>query len=411
MTPAPGQPIRVHGLSVSYFTGKIEAYLRAKGLAYELVEMDTRSFRRCARITGVAQMPQLELPDGRWLTDSTQIMTHFERTAAEFAIYPDDPALRFIADLLEDFGDEWLWRPAMYYRWSFESDARRVSDRLARSMLRDVPLPVLLRRWLIRSRQRRYFLHGDGVNLATASAIKAVYIDVLDAMQTALSSRPFLMGERPTQADFGFFGSMFRHFASDPTPAAMMRERSPRVLEWVHRLWNLTPDQFVDRSMPATLPSGLDRLLCLTCEDYLPYLDANERAFEAGALQVSWHSRTIEFSTAVNPYRVWCLQQLRRQFQTMDGAGRAQVEAWLLSFGAGGGRSAIRLLRQAVGPKALTLAVPAGTAASSQVGTDAVLNSHWMQERSYFSALSAKMKRKQTREFAPTESTIGKEIS
>ncbi|MFZ4481029.1 MAG: glutathione S-transferase N-terminal domain-containing protein, partial [Rhodoferax sp.] len=73
--------LRVHGLDVSYFTGKLEAYLRAKGLSYELVEMDTRSFRRCARITGVAQMPQLELPDGRWLTDSTQIIAHFERAA------------------------------------------------------------------------------------------------------------------------------------------------------------------------------------------------------------------------------------------------------------------------------------------------------------------------------------------
>ncbi len=375
--------LRVHGLDVSYFTGKLEAYLRAKGLAYELVEMDTRSFRRCARITGVAQMPQLELTDDRWLTDSTQIIAHFEREAPGIAIYPDDPALRFIADLLEDFGDEWLWRPAMYYRWSFEPDATLVSDRLARSMLRDVPLPVLLRRWLIRSRQRRCFLHSDGVTRASAVAIEAVYVDVLDAMQTALSSQPFLMGERPTQADFGFFGSMFRHFASDPTPAALMQKRAPKVLEWVHRLWNLTPDQFVDRSMPTALASGLDHLLCLACEDYLPYLDANEQAFEAGALNVSWHNRNVEFSTAVNPYRVCCLQHLRSQFQSMDDAGCAEVEAWLLSFGGAGGRMAVNLLRQAVGPKALALAVPPGTATSSRARTEVVLNSHWRRNHPF----------------------------
>ncbi len=369
--------LRVHGLEVSYFTGKLEAYLRAKGLPYELVEMDTRSFKRCASITGVAQMPQLELADGRWLTDSTQIIAHFESAAAEVAIYPDEPALCFIADLLEDFGDEWLWRPAMYYRWSFEPDASLVSDRLARSMLRDLPLPVLLRRWLIRSRQRRHFLQGDGVTRANASAIEAIYVDVLDAMQSALSSRPFLMGERPTQADFGFFGSMFRHFASDPTPAAVMQMRSPKVLQWVHRLWNLTPDQFVDQSMPATLAGGLDRLLCLACEDYLPYLEANEKAFEAGALQVSWQSRNVEFSTAVNPYRVWCLQQLRSQFQSMDGAARAQVEVWLPSFGGASGRMAVSLLRQAVGPMALALSVPRRMTASSRAGTKGVLNSHW----------------------------------
>ncbi len=129
--------------------------------------------------------------------------------------------------------------------------------------------------------------------------------------------------------------------------------------------------------------SGLDRLLCLACEDYLPYLDANEKAFEAGTLHVSWQSKNIEFSTAVNPYRVWCLQQLRRHYQTMDGAGRAQVEAWLLSFGGAGGRMAASLLRQAVGPKALALTVPPGMAASSRARTEGVLNSHWRRNHPF----------------------------
>ena len=29
--------------------------------------------------------------------------------------------------LLEDYADEWLWRPAMHYRWSYEADARRAA--------------------------------------------------------------------------------------------------------------------------------------------------------------------------------------------------------------------------------------------------------------------------------------------
>ena len=31
-------------------------------------------------------------------------------------IYPADPMLRFAALLIEDYADEWLWRPAMHYR-------------------------------------------------------------------------------------------------------------------------------------------------------------------------------------------------------------------------------------------------------------------------------------------------------
>jgi glutathione S-transferase len=341
--------LRVHGLDLSYFTGKLEAYLRAKGLPYERVEMDTRDFRRCARMTGVAQMPQLEFPDGQWLTDSTRIIAHFEMQAVSPAIYPEDPALCFIAHLLEDFGDEWLWRPAMHYRWSFAPDARLASERLARGMLRDVPLPLALRRWLIRRRQCRRFLRHDGVKRETAAAVEQVYLEVLDAMQVCLSSRHFLLGERPTQADFGFFGSMFRHFASDPTPAHIMRERAPAVLAWVDRLWQLTPEQFNGQPMPDTLACGFEPLLRLVCQDYLPYLDGNERALEVGARSLSWQSKGVVFNTPVHHYRVWCLQQLRQRYQALDRAARERVDAALRISSAESGAFAVSLLQRTAG--------------------------------------------------------------
>ena len=360
--------LRVHGLDLSYFTGKLEAYLRAKGLPYELVQMDTRSFRRCARITGVAQMPQLEFPDGEWLTDSTRIIEHFETQAAGPAIYPEDLALCFIAHLLEDFGDEWLWRPAMHYRWSFASDARLLSEKLARSMMRDVPLPLLLRRWLIGSRQRRLFVRNDGVNRQTAAAVEQVYLDVLDAMQSCLSTRPYLLGARPTQADFGMFGSMFRHFASDPTPARIMQQRSPAVRQWVNRMWEIRPEQFERQSLPSTLPQGLDRMICLVCEDYLPYLDANERALEAHKHRVSWPCKGVVFNTPVNRYRVWCLQRLRKRYQALDSAARSRVDDWLHASNPALGDLAVGLLRRSAGPVAHVIAVPTGTHP---------VNSHW----------------------------------
>ena len=34
-----------------------------------------------------------------------------------------------------DAFDEWLWRPALYYRWAFADDARLMSARLAGGML------------------------------------------------------------------------------------------------------------------------------------------------------------------------------------------------------------------------------------------------------------------------------------
>jgi glutathione S-transferase len=341
-----GVTMRLHGLDISYYTGKVQACLRAKGLPHELIEMDTRDFRRCAAQTGVAQMPQLELGNGCWLTDSSAIVEHFEQACPEPALYPAQGALCFIAHLLEDFADEWLWRPAMYYRWAFDEDASLVSERLARGLLRDVPLPVALRRLYIRARQRRLFLRGDGVTPATAPVLQAVYHDTLEALQGALATRPFLLGQRPSQADLGFFGPMFRHFSADPTPARLLRERAPAVLEWLDRMWTLHPAVFENSPQPETLAEGLSPLLVMVCDDYLPTLASQEGGLKQGARKVTWHCRGVAFTVPVNPYQVHCLQQLRRRYQALKDAQRQQVNAWLMTCGATRAQAALDLLAQ-----------------------------------------------------------------
>ena len=35
---------------------------------------------------------------------------------------------RFVALLVEDYADEWLWRPAMHYRWSYAHDRELLSS-------------------------------------------------------------------------------------------------------------------------------------------------------------------------------------------------------------------------------------------------------------------------------------------
>lgn len=319
----------VHGLDLSYFTGKLEAYLRAKGIAYELREMTTGSFRACGRATGFLQMPQVEMPDGSWLTDTTLIMRHLERVHPEPRITPVDPVVRFISFLLEDFGDETLWRPALYYRWAFSEDATLMSSRLARGMLRDVPLPFFIRRQMILRRQQGVYLRKDGVTPSTRAAIEQLYAATLDAMEFALRDTPFVMGERPTEADFGLFGSMFRHFFSDPTPARIMRERAPLTMAWVARLWALTPASFANAPAVTEVPRALVPLLRLATTSHLPYMKANADAVAAGASQVTFRDFGAEFSVPASPYRAWCLNELRREYHRLDTAQRDSVAARL----------------------------------------------------------------------------------
>lgn len=334
---APSQQPRliVHGLDLSYFTGKLEAYLRAKGIPYELREMTTSSFRACGRATGILQMPQVELPDGTWLTDTTLTIRHLEATHPGPSLLPAEPVAGFVALLLEDFGDEALWRPALHYRWSFPDDARLMSARLARGMLRDVPLPFFLRRQIILRRQQHVYLRRDGVTAQNRSAIEKVYLSTLEAMEEALARHPFVMGERPTIADIGLFGPMFRHFFSDPTPAGIMRQRAPRTLLWAARLWAITPDDQAGRPPVEVIPGALSALLRLAASVHLPELQAHADALVKGASTAKFLCNDAEIEVPASPYRAWCLNELRRSFQALSLAEQNQVRALLGNDAAG----------------------------------------------------------------------------
>lgn len=324
----------VHGLDLSYFTGKIEAYLRAKGLPYTLRELDVRSFRDLTRRSGVAQMPQIEHADGRLMVDTPCIIDAFEAAHPTPSLTPGDPTTRLLAHLLEDYGDEWLWRPALYFRWAFADDAWLMSGRIARGMLRDLPLPFLLRRLLILERQRRIFMREDGVTRDTAPAIETLYLDTLDALEAVFATRPFLLGHRPSRADLGFFGSMFRHFFCDPTPGKVMRAEAPSVAAWVARLWAIRPQDFAAEPEPSGIPDDLAPIAEKISAAFLPYCASNAAAFAAGRDRVSWRDMGVWFTTPVNPYRVWRFDRLITLWREAPADARIALGSWLGPDGA-----------------------------------------------------------------------------
>lgn len=321
--------LKVHGLDLSYFTGKLEAYLRNKGLPYELIEMDTRDFKRCGKATGVAQMPQVEWLDGQWLSDTTLIIEFLETLHTQTSVLPEKPTLRFMAQLLEDFGDEWLWRPALYYRWAHAQDARLMSHRLADGMMRDVPLPFFMRRWAILNRQRFFFLWQDGVRSNTAKRVEQHYLETLDALEQVLSKTPFVLGHKPSLADYGLYGSMFRHFFCDPTPARIMRLRAPAVHEWVARLWNTRLENYADIAFENDIPTSLVPLLSIVCSEFLPYMQANYAAIEQGEKRFHFNSKGTVFKLPVQRYRAWRFQRLKTRYQALDESVKIELRSHL----------------------------------------------------------------------------------
>lgn len=316
--------LRVWGSEMSYFTGKLEGYLRFKEIPYERVAMTPWHFSRVVpRKTGAMQMPAVELADGRWLTDTTPIIAWLEARHPEPAVIPEDPLQAFVSRLLEDYADEWLWRPAMHFRWSYAQGRRLVADQLVRELFSRVPLPAAWKRWHLQRRQRRIFVRGDGVNAATRDHVEGGYLRALEHLEAILAQRPFLLGARPSLADFGYFGPMFRHFGCDPTPVAIMRNRAPRVYAWVARVWNARSSE-LRGGLEAGIPEDWGSILDEIGATHLEHLAANAEAHRDGRERFDASFQGVRYRNLPSSrYRVWCLEQLRSHFEALpdpDGA-------------------------------------------------------------------------------------------
>lgn len=326
--------MRVHGLDLSYFTGKLQAYLRYCELPFDFVDMDTAGMRRAAQATGMAQMPAIELADGRWMTDTTAIIDWIEARRTEPEVTPRDPALRFFSLLLEDYADEWLWRPALHYRWSFQPDTALMGRRIAGEMMRDVPGPLALRTAVIIARQQRKYVRGDGITPATRGAVEGLYLRTLAALETILARRPYLLGDRPSLADFGFMGSMFRHFSLDPTPARIMRDTAPAVFEWVARMWNAKGSDLAGCELLNAIPEDWEPFLVEAATGYLPYLAANARAAAHGRTRFTVTLQGVDWRLPVNLNRVHCLKALQAAFAALPADVATGVRSRLDAAGA-----------------------------------------------------------------------------
>ncbi len=324
----------VFGSKISYFTGKFETYLRYKEIPYTFRALDLRHYVWVVpRRLGATQLPSVRLDDGRWMSDTTPMIAWLEARNPQPRVIPEEPLQRFVSLLLEDYADEWLWRPAMHYRWSFAADRHLAGTQLAQELIA-LPAPLSLRRALVTRRQRRMFVRGDGIDRHTRDHAEGSVHTLLKHLEPIFQQRPFLFGERPTIADVGLMGPAWRHFVHDPTPARLMQDTAPATYEWAARMWNARARELGAAGLLEGIPVDLLPLLKEVGQTHLEMLAANARAHRDGLRE---HSFTVQGTTyrgvPTSAYRVWCLEQLQSRFRELPSAAGAVVEALLVQTG------------------------------------------------------------------------------
>ena len=334
--------LTIYGLKISYFTGKMEAYLRVKEIPFRFQSITATQFQKTfPQQLGAQQMPVIELADGRLMTDTSPMIDWLEKQYPDLPILPQNPAMAFFARLIEDYADEYLWRSAMHYRWSYWESADLLRRQIVDEMTADVKLPKPLKHWLTYRRQRGIYVRGDGVQAANWAHVENAYLAGMKILDPIFKTRPFLFGARPCLADIGLMGPYLRHFSMDPVPSKIMRETAPHVMEWVMRVWNARAGDFhsdAQPDLPETLPDDLLPLIAEIGETHLPALNANAEAVQAGHKRHAMRLQGVAYANVPSSaYRLWCLSELQRHYHALPSADRQTVDAVLDKTGAKAG--------------------------------------------------------------------------
>lgn len=338
----------LYTMDISYFSGKLEMYLKYKNISFERIEPHSEEHESIlSKNTGSEQLPQLyDCRDGtdegkRWMRDTTPIIEHLEQdqliSQNSLSILPSCEVQRFFQFLFEDYCDEFLWRPAMFWRWEPLFDREIMGLRFFYEFTRTQQsryrfIPAFIRPYLASKRQWLLSSYGEDCNTKEKKdVIINQYYELLDVLEKILKTQPYLFGNCPTLIDFGFMGPMYKHFSSDPTPRKVMQQRAPAVYEWIGRLWNCKSDKInISSKFPKDnkLPDNWNELLGLL-PDYFDYYFLNAKAFSQGEKTFDWKFKGEACTVPVVPYRVWCRKELQKKFYTCSDEAQQKISSIL----------------------------------------------------------------------------------
>jgi len=328
-------PYRIYGGLGSPYSMKMRAVLRYRRIPHVWIsgarpEVMAELYAKVK----APVIPVIVFPDGTVMNDSTPLIHELERRhRGERSIVPEDEAQAFLAGLLEDMADEWGTKAMFHYRWFRERDQAQMSRWLAFDRLKGRGrAQIEAAAAVFRERQvgRMALVGCTPENAALIEATAARVFDLLDPMAT---DEGFLFGSRPSLADFGWYGQLSQ-LGSDPTPHDVMQARAPYLMRW---LVNIDDASGIEGAWldPAAEPTEAVRgLLNLAGEIYLPFLEANARAAQAGQETFTVELWGRPYSQGVFRYQVKCLAALRAAYAALSTAARARVDPLLKTAGA-----------------------------------------------------------------------------
>ncbi len=352
----------LYGSYASYYTAKVRACLRKKGIPFVERLPSAPRFREHVRPTsGSHRIPQLETPDGAVLQDSVEIVDHLEAQHPGVPAFPRSPRQRLAVHLMELFGSEGLVRLAWQFRWYFpdENDYFVKMD-FGRSFKPEGSDEELLHYGNViaeRMLSRGALEDGDAIR----AALREEYVALLEHLEAHFRHHPYLLGGHPSNADYAVMGALHAHMGRDPAPLRVMQAHAPRVFRWVEHM--LVPEirspEFYEHPIEFfpddALPDTFETLLKHLAGRYGPQFSRNARSWAAHArLRANEPDGTVlsepgdqptleavasdgdadsEDAGPCNLYHAWVAQRVQRHYRGLPPAARESCEPLIETLG------------------------------------------------------------------------------
>ena len=314
-------PIDLMGAPGSPYTRKMLALMRYREIPFR-VHWTTGEVPERFPMPKVRLLPTYFLPgkDGELeaVTDSTPLIRRFEKEHVGRSVIPTNQVLRFLNDLVEDYADEWLTKAMFHYRWAHEADYKNAGPLLiywGNSVIDDAAAQAMSDHFTKRQIDRLYVV---GSNETTAPIIEAAYTRFVGIFDSLIAKKGYVLGARPSAADFAVFGQMTQLGIVEPTSAKITRDISARVRAWLDRMEDLSglSPKKDDWFNGAEIKDALGPLLTEIGRTYTPVMLANAKAVKAG-------EKTFE--TRVDG-AVWTQPTFKYQAKTLGWLGEAYFD-------------------------------------------------------------------------------------
>ena len=333
------EDLRLIGVGASPYTRKLRAALRFRRLPYRFVVSGSKE----AEALPGAPLPLVPYlvaaDDAGELTlaksDTTPILTYLDEARPKRRLRPSDPALRLIDLIIEDYGDEWLSKCMFHYRWSNAADTARAGAYLPYARMTQMTPEEGRQAADFFSNRQISRIGVVGSNAITAPVIEASWRRYLEIFDRHIQAVPYMLGERPGAGDFACYGQMTMLVITDPTPAAVAFEVSPRAYAWTEKCEDLSgldvrQDDWIDLNNP---PETLRELLSEIGRVYAPFLLANAEAVMAGAEKVECEIDGKPWVQDPFVYQAKCLKWLREAYADLSDTDRARLNKALEGTG------------------------------------------------------------------------------